>query len=190
MRGASASPVRRPAIRISNRSEAVMEPVMLPKTTTLAAKIFEVTRPLGPTVTRVPGRLMAPSTDFSKYKTVEAYEIRPGILMMPRYTDDGRVCEIGLEPLRYTPKEIEVDPSLPRQTIDQIVDELAPAAERGPRAKFFGSADAILFGGVTASTNVYYENVSVFMESRGVSNPSEFIAVVIRWKNRQCRATP
>jgi hypothetical protein len=36
---------------------------------------------------------------FAKYKAVEAYEIRPGILMMPRYSADGQVCEIGLEKL-------------------------------------------------------------------------------------------
>jgi hypothetical protein len=143
---------------------------------------------------------------FSKYKTVEAHEIRPGILMMPRYTDDGRVCEIGLEPLRYTPEKVNIDPSLSRQTIDQIVDELAPAAERGPKTKLFGGADAILYGGLTSSTNVDYENISVEMvnrggpykivrrrvsnKSRGASDPSEYIAVVIRWNNRHCRITP
>jgi hypothetical protein len=142
---------------------------------------------------------------FSKYKAVEAYEIRPGILMMPRYTDDGSVCEIGLEPLRYTRKEIEAKNFLSRQTIDQIVDELAPAAERGPNTTQFGG-DEILYSGVNAWTNVYYENVSVQMvnrggpykivrrhvsrKSQGASDPSEYIAVVIRWKNRQCRTTP
>jgi hypothetical protein len=35
------------------------------------------------------------NSHFSNYKAVEAYEIRPGILMMPRYAKDGSVCEVG-----------------------------------------------------------------------------------------------
>jgi hypothetical protein len=49
---------------------------------------------------------------FAKYRKIEAYEIRPGILMMPRYTADDRVCEIGLEKLHYSPERIRLD-SLP-----------------------------------------------------------------------------
>ena len=46
--------------------------------------------------------LLLPTTNsgrekFAKYKPVEAYEIQPGILMMPRYSADGQVCEIGIE---------------------------------------------------------------------------------------------
>lgn len=129
----------------------------------------------------------AQSDHFPQYKSVEAYEIRPGILMMPRYAADGRVCEVGLEPLHYTPEEIHSNPSLPRQAIDQIVDELAPAAERGPRTKLFGGRDIIELGGLTVTTVVEYENVSVQIASRDSSDPSEYVAVVIRWKNRTCK---
>lgn len=41
---------------------------------------------------------------FAKYPKIEAYEVRPGILMMPRYTVEGEVCEIGLERLNYSHK--------------------------------------------------------------------------------------
>jgi hypothetical protein len=30
---------------------------------------------------------------FKRYKAVEAYEVRPGVLMMPRYDSGGQVCE-------------------------------------------------------------------------------------------------
>ena len=49
----------------------------------------------------------AQSSRFSKYKTLEAYEIGPGILMMPNFSSDGQVCEIGLEILHYSPKEFD-----------------------------------------------------------------------------------
>jgi hypothetical protein len=124
---------------------------------------------------------------FSKFKAVEAYEIRPGILMMPRYAQDGGVCEIGLEPLHYMPDQVKTNPSLSRETIDQIVDELAPADERGPRTKLFGGRDVTELGGLTVTTVVEDENVSVQIASRDRSNPSDYVAVVIRWKNRRCR---
>ncbi len=42
--------------------------------------------------------------DFTKYRAVKAFEVRPGILMMPSYSADGQVCEIGLEDLHYSPE--------------------------------------------------------------------------------------
>ncbi len=36
------------------------------------------------------------NAQFSKYKKVEAYEIRPSILMMPRYTATARFAKLGL----------------------------------------------------------------------------------------------
>ena len=130
---------------------------------------------------------------FSKYKAVEAYEIRPGILMIPRYADDGKVCEIGLQPLRYTPDGVLVIPSLSRQTIDQIVDELAPEAERNPIPRILGKADimyggdSFLYAGNTVETQVNYEDVSVDMIGRDVSHPTEYVAAVILWTKRHCR---
>ena len=32
-----------------------------------------------------------------------AYEIRPGVLVMPRYAQDGQVWEVGMEKRRYSP---------------------------------------------------------------------------------------
>jgi hypothetical protein len=66
------------------------------------------------------------TTSMAKYKAVEAYEVRPGILMFPTYTEDGQVCEIGLERRHYSPEIIRLDPNLSREDIDAIVDELDP----------------------------------------------------------------
>src|SRR5690242_8168500 len=37
------------------------------------------------------------SPKFAKYKPVVSYEIRPEILIMPTYSTDGEVCQIGVE---------------------------------------------------------------------------------------------
>jgi hypothetical protein len=131
---------------------------------------------------------------FSKYKTVEAYEIRPGILIMPSYSDDGQVCEIGLEKVHYSPELIRLDPSLSRKEIDQIADELVPANERGSRSKEFGR-DLITIVGHGMTTNADYENVSIQIYGN-VLRPSrksttvDDIAATIKWKNRKCHAAP
>jgi len=129
---------------------------------------------------------------FLKYKPVDAYEIRPGILMMPRYSDDGQVCEIGLERRHYSPEMIRLDPGLSREEIDQIVDELVPVDERGPHSKDFTGRDMDFFTGVGGTTDIEYENVSIQIsfgklpaaKHREVALNN--VAATIRWKNRPC----
>src|SRR4051794_3144206 len=62
MRAAATSPVRAPSARMSTRSAAVTLPRTLPRTTTSRAVMLAETWPLRPTVTRLPFRLMLPST--------------------------------------------------------------------------------------------------------------------------------
>jgi len=131
---------------------------------------------------------------FSKYKTVEAYEIRPGILMMPSYSDDGQVCEIGLQKLHYSPEMIRLDSSLSREEIDRILEEPVPADERGPRSKDF-KRELITIVGPEMTTDTEYENVSIQIHSHVLhaSRKSEVvddIAATIKWKNRKCHADP
>ncbi len=138
----------------------------------------------------VPGAKLQ-TDQFSKYKTVEAYEIRPGILMMPRYSADGQVCEIGLERRHYSPEVIRLDSTLSRKEIDEIVDELAPASERGPKEGGLLGDPALIAGG-SLTTSETYENISVEIYSE--LSPSgkleiaeENVAAALKWKNRKCQ---
>jgi hypothetical protein len=130
------------------------------------------------------------SSRFSGYKAVEAYEVRPGILMMPRYSDNGEVCEIGLEGRHYSPEKIRLFSSLPRKEIDQILEELVPTNERGPKTTLRAGTDLIGQGLVTFSD---YENISIQIYSAVLPTSkkhemvSDDIAATIRWKNRKCR---
>ena len=131
---------------------------------------------------------------FAKYKTVEAYEIRPGILMMPSYSDDGQVCKIGLEKVHYSPELIRLDPSLSREEIDQVYEELVPADERGPRSKGF-ERDLIIIDGPGMTTNIEYENVSIQISSHVLRASRKNMAVntiaaTIIWKQRKCHTAP
>jgi hypothetical protein len=142
--------------------------------------------------------LAQPTRDrFAKYKAIEAYEIRPGILVMPTYSADGQVCEIGLERLHYSPEVIRLDSSLSRKDIDQIFEELVPDYERGPKPE--NPIEQILGGGISghAMTSAeQYQNVSIYIygslsggefdDSKAPATLDEVVATV-KWKNRKCQ---
>jgi len=114
--------------------------------------------------------------------------------MMPSYSDDGQVCEIGLQKLHYSPEMIRLDSSLSREEIDRILEEPVPADERGPRSKDF-KRELITIVGPEMTTDTEYENVSIQIHSHVLhaSRKSEVvddIAATIKWKNRKCHADP
>ena len=126
---------------------------------------------------------------FAKYKAIEAYEIRPGILMMPSLSADGQVCEIGLERLHYSPERIRLDSSLSREEIDRIFDELVPPDERGPKSKDFAGT-LITRGGQSLVTNIDFENVSIQIYGDATISAGttvDEVTATLKWKNRKCR---
>lgn len=121
---------------------------------------------------------------FSKYKRIEAYEVRPGILMLPRYSANGQVCMIVLQKELYDRGGVDLDPSLSRESLDQIFDELAPPSERGALTIDKELARLYLYSGGAASSVLPYQNVSIEI-ARATSSPGDTIAV-IRWKGCSC----
>jgi hypothetical protein len=131
------------------------------------------------------------SPRFSSFKSVEAFEVRPGILMMPRYADDGQACEIGLQKRLYFPEKVSVDGDLSRDEIQQAFEELVPVTERGSELPGF-QAHPMSEVGNTITTTIEYENVS--LEIVGKVLPSkrhevieETLVGIIHWKNRKCQ---
>jgi hypothetical protein len=125
------------------------------------------------------------SERFSKYKRVEAYEVRPGFLMMPRYAADGQLCEVAVQKEHYSNGTIQYDSTLPRETVIQIFDELAPPAERGPLTIKDELARLSLYAGNSVTSFLDYENVSLDV-SRPTSSPDDIVAVIL-WKGRSCQ---
>jgi hypothetical protein len=129
---------------------------------------------------------------FAKYKAVEAYEIRPGILMMPRYSTDGQVCEIGLQRLHYSPEKIWLDSSLARKEIEQIFDELVPGSERGPRPPGVLEQGMTTFSGRAIVSDEEYQNVSIHIygqvspDGKATATMDE-VTATLKWKDRNCR---
>ncbi|HEY6252363.1 MAG TPA: hypothetical protein VI685_20605 [Candidatus Angelobacter sp.] len=124
---------------------------------------------------------------FSKYKPVEAYEIRPGILMMPKYAENGEVCAITLETTNAFADRINLTPTLPRNTVIELVDELAPVDERGPRTMDFGRDYISQHSGESVTTFAEWENVAVNIYGKASTRcGAGDIVAEIRWKKRTC----
>ncbi|MDE3104774.1 MAG: hypothetical protein KGK08_06335 [Acidobacteriota bacterium] len=129
---------------------------------------------------------------FTKYRKVDAYEVRPGILMMPRFTADDQVCEIGLQRLLYSPELIRVDSDLSRKDLDLILADLVPADERGKPVK--SPLDGLVTeGGHSTVTSMDFENVVIDIYGgtgpqgrKGEIAESE-VVVTVKWKKRTCR---
>ena len=128
---------------------------------------------------------------FARYKAVKAYEIRPGILMIPSYAPDGQLCELGLEKLHYSPEKIRLDSVLFRKDIKQIFDELVPSAERGPQPKGVLERGMTTFAGLGMVSDDEYQNVSIKIYGNAVPNKEGIIAdeivATLKWKDRNCQ---
>jgi hypothetical protein len=129
---------------------------------------------------------------FDKYKKIEAYEVRPGILVLPRYSADGEVCEIGIQKELYSPEVVRTDHTLSRKEIDEILEELVPDSERGPKMPI-GVGDLVVRGGGVITMSSDFENVTVQIYSADLSRPKKHEVVaadavaVVTWKHRKCR---
>jgi hypothetical protein len=129
---------------------------------------------------------------FHKYRAIEAYEVRPGIIIIPTYSEDGQVCEIGLESLHYSPKTIRLDPGLSSKEIDQIFNEVVPESERGPKSTGPGDDSIEVVGNSIIQTSDYK---SVSLHIYGAVQPAskkheiveDEIVATIDWKNRKCQ---
>jgi hypothetical protein len=125
----------------------------------------------------------------AKYPVVTSYEVRSGILMTPKYSAEGQVCQMSIERQRGTRSGIMFDSFISDKLVKQIVDELAPRSERGePR---FGREDVVgivTTGGMTRNMHEY-ENIDFDV----MDGPNRERVVVISWKSevqRRTRASP
>ncbi len=126
-----------------------------------------------------------PNERFSKYKRLEAYEVRPGILMMPRYSADGQVCMVVFQKDHYVNGVEDLDSTLPREEITQVFDELVPPSERGPLSTNKEMARLSVHAGNSVSSLLDYKYVS-FDISRPASSRGDIVAE-IQWKGRTCQ---
>jgi hypothetical protein len=89
-----------------------------------------------------------------KYPKVNAYLVRPNILLTAKYSTDGRVCEMALQPVRWTgDNTVLLFPRSQKETIP-VVEEIVPESERGEKlGGLFGTDDKVSkFSGHSVTT--------------------------------------
>ncbi|HXN19909.1 MAG TPA: hypothetical protein VN875_16335 [Candidatus Binatus sp.] len=78
-----------------------------------------------------PSRPRSPAGLSATYPVVTSYEVRPGVLMIPRYTADGQVCEMSFARQHTTRSGVYLDSVISDKLAIDISDELVPPAARG-----------------------------------------------------------
>jgi hypothetical protein len=126
-----------------------------------------------------------------KYATVTSYEVRPGVFMTPTVSPQGKVCKMTVERHHLHENVLDSDTVLSDELIHELIDELAPSAQRGKELTgidlWFGSEDII---GSLAISRKTYENASVeIYGDTHEDGSSKNLTLVIFWKNSGCKAT-
>ena len=114
------------------------------------------------------------SADLStKYRQVVSYLLRPTVIMTPRFAVDGQVCEMAIERRQNTDTEIVIATSFSEEEVHELVDELAPEAERG--RNLTRHLNGFVAGG-SIITQYSYENLLV--QVYGTTRPEHFSNVL------------
>lgn len=127
--------------------------------------------------------IVNPTQEFqSRYKRVESYKIRPGVLATPKYSGRRELCEIFIEKRHLQGDTVEMAPTMPRNLVLEMIDELLPRPERGKLTMQLVGSDYIdEKDGATAVTFAEYERVSI--QIYRATSGTEDTAAMITWKN-------
>ncbi len=123
-----------------------------------------------------------------KYPKVNAYLVRPNILLAARYSADGRVCEMALQPVRWTGDNTVLLFQLSEEETIRVVEEVVPESERGKKlGGLLGTDDKVsAFHGHSFTTSYTYEKITVNFAGTTDKGGADMVAVVT-WRDRSCK---
>jgi hypothetical protein len=120
----------------------------------------------------------------SKYgPPLNAFVVRPGLLMTAKYAADGKLCEMYIVEARTPGSNIGLRTPLTVETVPGLIDELVPKGERGDKLRW-----PVQTQGMTLQAFYKYENVSIelvqnLLPAKGWSDS----ILTIKWNNRVCK---
>jgi hypothetical protein len=112
---------------------------------------------------------------------LEAYEIRPHVLMTVRYSEDGQAYEYAIEARHASPDKVAAESLMSSRVAREIVDEVVPLPQRGPRMssmEFRSSCNAL---GIESYENVEIRTFTTCPSAEG----NRVASVTIRWTKRR-----
>jgi hypothetical protein len=126
--------------------------------------------------------------------------VRPGIRLDVQFGEAGQACTLTISKipaLEIKRKRGEnrlgiakgYDRAIPAATIESILNELVPLAERGEKKADLGRSLKL---GDDLQILHFYQNVNIAYDTHAVLKnqeemPDSYVAVMIIWKNRQCK---
>jgi hypothetical protein len=119
------------------------------------------------------------------YPRLKAYAVRPDMTLTAKYSSDGQVCEMVLEPRHWDGEKALLISTLQEDPIS-IVEEVVPLGERGLRKKDEPDIASLVGGGVV-SRSIHYEKITVSVFGSSQANDWAGIMVtIVKWRNRSC----
>jgi len=109
----------------------------------------------------------------------EYYAVRPGIILMATYTDNGEPCEMRIEPKK--PPDASFSDTMDSEVVTEIIDELVPVARRG---SFVAGYE--VNGGCTGYKSAEYELVRINLTTRCKAQGVGTYSASIHWKAPNC----
>jgi hypothetical protein len=128
-----------------------------------------------------------PPKNLSNYRRIEAYEVRPEMLVMPRYSENGVLCELDVEKSHFSDSAIDLDPTAGREQFIQVINELAPEWTRGQLTSDLYDQYLSLYNGSSVTTFKDYSDLSIKIYGRASrdGHVSE-VAATVAWKKPEC----
>ena len=139
-----------------------------------------------PVLTSVTATAQTESQLDQRYTRLKAYSVRPNILLTVTVDRTGRVCEMVLEPRRYSEKSIVLQSNLSEQETIGVIEELVSESERGKRLVGIGGWMKSDLSGGFITTTYAYENITIqFHGTTRKQNLTSMVAVVT-YQQRPC----
>lgn len=130
--------------------------------------------------------LNIPSDRFGRYRPLASYETKTGIQILPVYSERGAVCEISIERRAYHDDRVSVKPTISKDEVLSLFDQLVSPVERGdPAWKLPEGTEFTEVDGSTRATHVMYRNVSLVRY--GEEHNDKYVVAIISWKNVDCK---
>jgi hypothetical protein len=135
--------------------------------------------------------MAGPSSDrIRKYRAVEAFEVRPGIIATLAYTASHDLCEVSIERRHYSNDSVDMDATMPKDLILSLFDELVPKEERGgPSGRLPADTEVSEADLGMLTTRIPYENVTLLIfGKKDIPERQKYVAAIISWNKLQCNA--
>ena len=122
------------------------------------------------------------------YPRLRVYVVRPNISLTTKFGNDGRVCEMVLEPRRYDGKKILLLSNLPVRETVAVIEEVVPESDRGKRLEGGGFSKWLKsdIGGGFITTTYRYDNMTIQFHGTIRKEDSDSMVAVVTFPQRSC----